>query len=103
MKVVIKFICYFCWIICYLFRLSVLIKVSCRKLPPCGNFQHSVITVKIPFISQYSKIYTSPDVVLKKASLKVKTCSNIDCVTRSNSKDQMSIIKLYIVNKVTES
>ena len=28
-EVVIKFICYFCWIICYLFRLPVLIKVSC--------------------------------------------------------------------------
>ena len=76
---------------------------QCRKLPLCGNFQHSVITVKILFISQYSKIYTSPDVVLKKASLEVKTCANIDCITRSSSKDQMSIIKLYIVNKVTES
>ena len=36
------------------------------------NFQHSVVTVKIPFISQYSKLYTSPDVVLKKTSLEVK-------------------------------
>ena len=82
---------------------SVLLLDVCRKSPPCGNFQHSVITVKIPFISQYSKIYTSPDVLLKKASLEVKACSNVDCITRSNSKDQMSIIKLYIVNKVTES
>ena len=45
---------------------------DCRKLPPCGNYQHSVITVKIPFISLYSKIYTSPDVVLKKARLEVQ-------------------------------
>ena len=44
----------------------------CRKLPPCGNFQHSVITVKIPFISQYSKIYTCPYVVMRKANLEVK-------------------------------
>ena len=44
----------------------------CRKSPPCGNFQHSVITVKIPFISLYSKIYTSPDAVLKKARLEVQ-------------------------------
>ena len=72
----------------------------CRKLPPCDNFQHSIIIVKIPFISQYSKICTSPDVFLKNL---VSNCTDNDFITRSNFKDQMSVLKLYIVNKLTES
>ena len=53
------------------------------------------------FISKYSQMYTSPDVVPKKTQLEVRknVFKNIDSITRSNFKDQCPLYNSTLSTK----
>lgn len=69
----------------------------CRKFPPCGNLQHSEITI-IPFYFIALTKYTLVSMLFLKNSPcgKQKTCSSISCTTRSNINEVVCVIFFFI-------